>query len=114
MVCRGGLFVSSRRRHTRFDCDWSSDVCSSDLSLPKKVEAATISRLKIMSNLDIAERRVPQDGRIKLRYNTDRKSTRLNSSHSQISYAVFCLKKKKKSLKTHTHTSSIHCCHRRS
>src|SRR2546427_5773436 len=26
---------------------------------------------------------------------TDRKSTRLNSSHSQISYAVFCLKKKK-------------------
>src|SRR2546430_10382551 len=29
----------------------------------------------------------------------DRKSTRLNSSHSQISYAVFCLKKKKKQLK---------------
>src|SRR2546427_5452527 len=28
--------------------------------------------------------------------NPDRKSTRLNSSHSQISYAVFCLKKKKK------------------
>src|SRR2546430_12506471 len=28
--------------------------------------------------------------------NKDRKSTRLNSSHSQISYAVFCLKKKKK------------------
>src|SRR2546427_4161244 len=31
----------------------------------------------------------------------DRKSTRLNSSHSQISYAVFCLKKKKK--KKHRH-----------
>src|SRR3989475_7666960 len=30
----------------------------------------------------------------------DRKSTRLNSSHSQISYAVFCLKKKKKIYKT--------------
>src|SRR2546430_5553797 len=29
-------------------------------------------------------------------YGGDRKSTRLNSSHSQISYAVFCLKKKKK------------------
>src|SRR2546427_6509060 len=29
----------------------------------------------------------------------DRKSTRLNSSHSQISYAVFCLKKKKKKVK---------------
>src|SRR5688572_33092684 len=31
----------------------------------------------------------------------DRKSTRLNSSHSEISYAVFCLKKKKKKHKTH-------------
>src|SRR2546427_6820997 len=31
----------------------------------------------------------------------DRKSTRLNSSHSQISYAVFCLKKKKKDRSTH-------------
>src|SRR2546427_4992681 len=27
------FFFSSRRRHTRFDCDWSSDVCSSDLYL---------------------------------------------------------------------------------
>src|SRR5205085_8221154 len=27
------FFFSSRRRHTRFDCDWSSDVCSSDLWL---------------------------------------------------------------------------------
>src|SRR5712691_12134780 len=27
------FFFSSRRRHTRFDCDWSSDVCSSDLML---------------------------------------------------------------------------------
>src|SRR5688572_16979314 len=32
----------------------------------------------------------------------DRKSTRLNSSHSQISYAVFCLKKKKKRKKKNT------------
>src|SRR2546427_4999062 len=28
------FFFSSRRRHTRFDCDWSSDVCSSDLKRP--------------------------------------------------------------------------------
>src|SRR6267142_5317124 len=27
------FFFSSRRRHTRFTCDWSSDVCSSDLPL---------------------------------------------------------------------------------
>src|SRR2546427_3976586 len=40
---------------------------------------------------------------------TDRKSTRLNSSHSQISYAVFCLKKKKKRKKNryvHNHSRS--------
>src|SRR2546430_5403672 len=35
----------------------------------------------------------------------DRKSTRLNSSHSQISYAVFCLKKKNKKLKLKTRES---------
>jgi type IV pilus assembly protein PilB len=38
------------------------------LSPPKRLEPAIISRLKIMSNLDISERRLPQDGRIKLRY----------------------------------------------
>ena len=38
------------------------------VSPPKKVEAAVISRLKIMANLDISERRLPQDGRIKLRH----------------------------------------------
>src|SRR5689334_25419993 len=32
---------------------------------------------------------------------SDRKSTRLNSSHSSISYAVFCLKKKKKKIQLH-------------
>src|SRR2546430_11188182 len=37
------------------------------------------------------QRRFPEE----LRNRLDRKSTRLNSSHSQISYAVFCLKKKK-------------------
>src|SRR3712207_7127638 len=36
----------------------------------------------------------------------DRKSTRLNSSHANISYAVFCLKKKKKQL-PHTHALCI-------
>ncbi len=40
------------------------------LAPPKRLESAILSRLKIMSNLDIAERRLPQDGRIKLRYNT--------------------------------------------
>src|SRR2546430_4122479 len=33
------FFFSSRRRHTRFDCDWSSDVCSSDLAITETVQA---------------------------------------------------------------------------
>src|SRR5256886_5813613 len=32
------FFFSSRRRHTRFDCDWSSDVCSSDLHAALKYQ----------------------------------------------------------------------------
>src|SRR5688572_32506574 len=36
----------------------------------------------------------------------DRKSTRLNSSHSQISYAVFCLKKKKKKTQDQCNTTT--------
>src|SRR3989475_6392365 len=34
------FFFSSRRRHTRFDCDWSSDVCSSDLEAEQRLEQA--------------------------------------------------------------------------
>src|SRR5688572_31333450 len=39
---------------------------------------------------------VPDGSPLPENFKRDRKSTRLNSSHSQISYAVFCLKKKKK------------------
>src|SRR5205809_1663116 len=41
---------------------------------------------------------------------TDRKSTRLNSSHGYISYAVFCLKKKKKRLNKSTHDVKATVC----
>src|SRR5688572_32330181 len=43
----------------------------------------------------------------------DRKSTRLNSSHSQISYAVFCLKKKTQKNRKKQHESTIRSTHRR-
>src|SRR3712207_7264540 len=48
--------------------------------------------------------RLPGPERPLQRQDQDRKSTRLNSSHANISYAVFCLKKKKK--KTNIHNSS--------
>src|SRR2546430_12510392 len=74
------FFFSSRRRHTRFDCDWSSDVCSSDLVQFQFSSIAIVRFSKPKDPMHCPEQ--------------DRKSTRLNSSHSQISYAVFCLKKK--------------------
>src|SRR5688572_30978054 len=51
--------------------------------------AGKTTTLRAVSNLLRAERGEVTKGSIE-----DRKSTRLNSSHSQISYAVFCLKKK--------------------
>src|SRR2546427_5325683 len=89
------FFFSSRRRHTRFDCDWSSDVCSSDLVL--RAECDVTRQMVVL----VAELVVDHDqalgivGQGQFPGHADRKSTRLNSSHSQISYAVFCLKKKK-------------------
>src|SRR5256885_7096259 len=80
------FFFSSRRRHTRLQGDWSSDVCSSDLPDGEHGGA--------LGDLDIA-REGGGCGRGRVGHE-DRKSTRLNSSHLVISYAVFCLKKKKK------------------
>src|SRR2546430_1056988 len=38
------FFFSSRRRHTRFDGDWSSDVCSSDLRSPRRATCSSSCR----------------------------------------------------------------------
>src|SRR2546430_13725498 len=38
------FFFSSRRRHTIFDCDWSSDVCSSDLEHGQNIEKAAAAQ----------------------------------------------------------------------
>tara|TARA_R100000027_G_scaffold48943_1_gene37538 strand:+ start:17866 stop:19608 length:1743 start_codon:yes stop_codon:yes gene_type:complete len=39
-------------------------ICQTKLNLPRKVSGALLARIKVMANLDIAEKRVPQDGRI--------------------------------------------------
>src|SRR5436309_12409429 len=48
---------------------------------------------------NLQDRFVEATGTLRIRTDSDRKSTRLNSSHVKISYAVFCLKKKKKKKK---------------
>src|SRR5256886_17314628 len=46
------FFFSSRRRHTRFDCDWSSDVCSSDLAVTlTPADSGTIRSFKVCGDL---------------------------------------------------------------
>src|SRR5689334_24357030 len=39
------FFFSSRRRHTRWNCDWSSDVCSSDLAGSREKSATQLHRV---------------------------------------------------------------------
>src|SRR5256886_9906231 len=53
------FFFSSRRRHTRFDCDWSSDVCSSDLNARALIVAILLEELGSSipaGSLDLATR----------------------------------------------------------
>src|SRR3712207_7030119 len=57
-----------------------------------------------LDGLDARGTALPKD-RILPTDHGDRKSTRLNSSHANISYAVFCLKKKNSS---HSHTTYLH------
>src|SRR5207248_3375805 len=106
------FFFSSRRRHTRSYGDWSSDVCSSDLAPPgwpvNAVSMPSRGGIAAAVQIGLPPGRRPPGGRnlqgltiyidpVSLKVlRRDRKSTRLNSSHRTISYAVFCLKKKKK------------------
>src|SRR5260370_8801021 len=106
------FFFSSRRRHTRFKCDWSSDVCSSDLSAcpPAMITAfqdefgvevlhawgmTEMSPLGTLCTLKNKQLQLPKDEQMKILQKQDRKSTRLNSSHTSISYAAFSFNKNK-------------------
>src|SRR3712207_8614589 len=102
-------FFSSRRRHTRYWRDWSSDVCSSDLydrfgdddvltlrdDLPEPPVGPDTVLVRVraagVNPVDMGIRA----GGLASFFPQDRKRTRLNSSHANISYAVFCLKKNK-------------------
>src|SRR5690349_23425729 len=104
------FFFSSRRRHTRSLRDWSSDVCSSDLAerqVHRPRPAMALARTEDTRGRDLHsvqriqgyaardQHRAPTTVVVAEVAARDRKSTRLNSSHVEISYAVFCLKKKR-------------------
>ncbi len=65
-----------RQMRVRYRVD---GVLQEMMNPPHKMRAAIISRLKIMSELDIAERRVPQDGRIKLKIGEKKVDLRVSS-----------------------------------
>src|SRR5438034_3734439 len=91
------FFFSSRRRHTRSLCDWSSDVCSSDLiANVSAFWCRLFANEWYFTNAFRGGRGRSRQGTWSRPLRLDRKSTRLNSSHTVISYAVFCLKKKKR------------------
>src|SRR3712207_8250646 len=56
---------------------------------------STVGTDRLDDNLFLTDRFVTEDQLVLSHGDGDRKSTRLNSSHANISYAVFCLKKKK-------------------
>src|SRR5437764_15406343 len=56
----------------------------------------------------VGEALAPFHGKVVIATKLDRKSTRLNSSHRCISYAVFCLKKKKKTIMTSKEVKKTH------
>src|SRR5256885_7356981 len=131
------FFFSSRRRHTRLQGDWSSDVCSSDLGAHTafehgqaefldteaaraeavvaparavaiaaqlhgiRAELGTLGHGEAVFRTQAARARGTPLQRLRVllaaafmgddQLRGDRKSTRLNSSHLVISYAVFCL-----------------------
>src|SRR5699024_11864463 len=74
----------------------SEDAGTSSAQSDIKVIPDEAIRLRILANSD-----KPDDQELKRKVREDRKSTRLNSSHVSISYAVFCLKKKKKRSEIH-------------
>src|SRR5260221_1315395 len=79
------LFRSAQLSERRFD-----------LVLPQPSVNQYAARYKLPTGYSVSElpKNVTEDSKLG-RLRTDRKSTRLNSSHTVISYAVFCLKKKK-------------------
>src|SRR2546427_9969848 len=95
------FFFSSRRRHTRFDCDWSSDVCSSDLCALCAQRAAfaiacfyddrharqrqQIGRASCKGkSVDLGGRRIIKKKKYKSLVNRDSENTRMSGRHASV------------------------------
>src|SRR3712207_7905079 len=81
-------------RSDRLDAVWLCKVAERQMLRPSFVPPPAIRELRDLTRyrVDLIGARTAEKQRVE----KDRKSTRLNSSHANISYAVFCLKKNKK------------------
>src|SRR5688572_29833551 len=96
---RGMGRARDRRAASAADQDFAAaPPIQSPVAYPGENDEAAMRRLLSTSLVTVAVASLPWTSGLTVGRTTvrDRKSTRLNSSHSQISYAVFCLKKKKK------------------
>src|SRR5256886_12303921 len=73
-----GFFFSSRRRHTRFDCDWSSDVCSSDLRRIRRREVRLARDLRIGQLVVVGGGDVHEPGRARSEEHTSELQSQSN------------------------------------
>jgi len=79
-VARGASDIHVEPYEKRFRVRFRVDgVLYEVVNIPTEMKRAVVARLKIMSRMDIAESRIPQDGRIKLRFNGREVDFRVNS-----------------------------------
>src|SRR5256886_17643876 len=110
-MCLFFFFFSSRRRHTRFDCDWSSDVCSSDLirqwaasdrELVKRAAFAMIAGLAVHDKAAAAAQFAPFLRRIR-RASTDNR----NFVKKAVNWALLSIGKRTRRINLHASSASM-------
>src|SRR5688572_31596042 len=99
------VYVSHLALHS-FPTRRSSDLSRTESPAVRFAPRARLRRARAGEALEISSSVLLPGPGLARRAPRDRKSTRLNSSHSQISYAVFCLKKKKNYTKKAYHIST--------
>src|SRR2546430_12869961 len=103
------FFFSSRRRHTRFDCDWSSDVCSSDLHHMQ--HAAALGRQQLQAHEGLHARHVDAvDGLGQQAQRSEEHTSELQSQSNLVCRLLLEKKKKTKvriNASTHSHYKHI-------
>src|SRR2546429_9703135 len=101
-MCHFFLFLILQP-HLFFFFFFFNDTATTEIYTLSLHDALPIWRSLSLTLISLAVISEPQYGPRRLPQTIDRKSTRLNSSHGYISYAVFCLKKKKKKKNTKLH-----------